>query len=94
MMLAVGLGLVWTVLPAFGAGLIIVEDARWHPGPMPPPILPPHPPRPWPPPRQHVFAPLEVSYVKAHTRITDQVAATTVRHPASSNNPVILYMPV
>jgi len=75
---AVCLGLLWMVGPAFGAGFIIVEDARWHPGPWPPPILPPHPPRPWPPPRPHVFAPLEVSYVKAHTRITDQVAVTSV----------------
>src|SRR5439155_10233030 len=68
-----------------GAGLIIVDDAHWRPGPIPhwpvpPPTLrPPWPnPMPVPPPRQYIFAPLEVSYVKANTRINDQVAVTTV----------------
>ena len=31
-----------------------------------------------PPPRPYVFAPMEVSYVKVNTRITDQVAVTAV----------------
>src|SRR5437899_2925045 len=74
------------VTPIQAAGLIIVEDPHWWPGPRPPfPIpppqpIPPHwPPRPIPPPpRQYLFAPLEVSYVKVHTRINDQVAVTAV----------------
>src|SRR2546427_1254612 len=63
-----------------GAGLIIVEDAHWWPGPIPPrPVPPPWPPRPFPPPpRPHLFAPLEVNYVKVNTRITDQIAVTSV----------------
>jgi Ca-activated chloride channel family protein len=45
----------------------------------PPHPIPPWPPRPWPPPvRPHVFAPLEVSYVKVNTRIKDQIALTAV----------------
>lgn len=60
------------------AGLIIVDEAHWWPGPNPP-----HPRPPWPnpmpiPPRFHPFAPLEVSSVKANTRINDQLAVTTV----------------
>ena len=65
-------------LPCLGAGLIIVEDSNWHPESMPPPVVPPHWPRPFPPPRPHPFAPLDVNYVKIHTRITDQVAVTSV----------------
>lgn len=62
-----------------GAGLIIVDETHWWPGPTPPP----HPRPPWPapmpvPPRPYAFAPLEVSYVKANARINDQVAVTTV----------------
>jgi Ca-activated chloride channel family protein len=45
---------------------------------MPPPFVPPRPPRPFPPPRPYSFAPLDVNYVKVHTRITDQVAVTSV----------------
>src|SRR5260370_7071814 len=64
--------------PCSGAGLIIVEDSSWWPGPVPPrPIPPPWPPRPLPP-RPYMFAPLEVSFVKVNTRITDQVAVTAV----------------
>ncbi len=88
--MAVWLGLLWTVTPAFAAGLIIVEDAHWHPGPMPPPFIPPHPPRPWPPPRPHPFAPLDVNYVKVHTRITDQVAVTSVDQEFYNPNPARL----
>jgi Ca-activated chloride channel family protein len=65
-------------MPAFAAGLIIVEDAHWAPGPVPPDFMPPRPPRPFPPPRPHPFAPLDINYVKVHTRITDQVAVTSV----------------
>ena len=66
--------LLWALLvilgavgPAPGIGLIIVEDPSWWPGPNPPP-----------PPRPHLFAPLEVKTVKVDTRITDQVAVTSV----------------
>jgi Ca-activated chloride channel family protein len=77
-LLSVLLGLVWTVTPAFAAGLIIVEDAHWWPGPIPPHPIPPRPPRPFPPPRPYIFAPLDVNYVKVNTRITDQLAVTSV----------------
>ena len=77
-------------LPCCGAGLIIVDDANWRPGPMPPPIIPPHWPRPFPPPRPHPFAPLDVNYVKVHTRITDQVAVTSVDQEFYNPNPARL----
>src|SRR5512135_2586700 len=83
--LAVWLGLLGTVTPAFGAGFIIVDEVHWHPGPMPPPIIRPRPP--WPPPRPHLFAPLEVNYVKANTRINDQVAVTSVVQEFYNPNP-------
>src|SRR2546430_621818 len=64
---------------AFAAGLIIVDEAHWRPGPTPPHPIPPWPPEPiFPPPRPHVFAPLEVSYVKVNTRINEQIAITSV----------------
>src|SRR5436190_16719556 len=64
---------------ANGAGFIIVEDTHWWPGPIPPhPIQPPPPFPPRTPPRPYIFAPLEVSYVKANTRINDQVAVTSL----------------
>ena len=77
-------------LPCLGAGLIIVEDASWRPGPMPPPFVPPRWPRPFPPPRPHPFAPLDVNYVKVHTRITDQVAVTSVDQEFYNPNPARL----
>ncbi len=77
-------------LPCPGAGLIIVEDASWHPGPLPLPIVPPRWPRPFPPPRPHPFAPLDVNYVKVHTRITDQVAMTSVDQEFYNPNPARL----
>ena len=64
--------------PALAAGLIIVDEAHWWPGPIPPP-RPWPPPRPFVPPRPHVFAPLEVGSVQVETRITDQLAVTTVQ---------------
>jgi Ca-activated chloride channel family protein len=62
------------------AGLIIVDDTSWWPGPNPPhPVPPPWPPRPFPPRHQpYRFAPLEISSVKVNTRISDQVAVTAV----------------
>src|SRR5436309_7003617 len=75
------------------AGLIIVEDASWWPQPVPPrPGPPPRPippsPNPMPrPPWPYIFAPLEVSYVKASTRINDQVATTSVDQEFYNPNP-------
>lgn len=79
MLLAALCALLVPVAPAFGAGLIIVDEAHWWPGPIPPgPIPPPWPPRPIPPPRPHAFCPLEFTSVKVHTRINDQVAVTAI----------------
>src|SRR5687767_3263420 len=68
--------------PVFGAGLIIIDDAHWWPGPPRHPIPPLHPippwPRPTPPRRPYIFAPLEVHDVKVKTRITDQLAVTSI----------------
>jgi Ca-activated chloride channel family protein len=65
-------------LNAQAVGLIIVEDSAW-PGPIPPDPTPqPWPPRHRPAPRPHIFAPLEVKFVKVQTRITDQIAVTSV----------------
>ena len=75
---------------ASGVGLIIVEDSSWLPGPVPPrPIPPPWPPRPLPP-RPYIFAPLEVSFVKVNTRITDQVSVTAVDQEFYNPNPARL----
>lgn len=79
----------WFLLPllallslssAYSAGLMIVEDTRWWPGPRPPqPVPPPWDPHPRPPaPAPHLFAPLDVTFVKVSTRIRDQLATTVV----------------
>src|SRR5436190_21326700 len=75
------------VTSASAVGLIIVEDSSWWPGPHPPhPIPQPWPPGPYHPPhRPHLFAPLETSSVKVGTRITDQLAITSVDQ--EFNNP-------
>lgn len=74
--------LCFAAIPSQGAGLIIVDEAHWRPGPIPPwpPNPPPRPPRPIPPPawRPHVFAPLEVNSCKVTGKIEDQVAVTTI----------------
>ena len=81
--------IVAAALPCFGAGLIIVDDTSWRPGPWPP--IPPHPwPHPFPPPRPYAFAPLDVDYVKVRTRITDQVAVTSVDQEFYNPNPARL----
>jgi Ca-activated chloride channel family protein len=75
---------------SFAAGLIIVDDAHWWPGPNPPdpvPPRPPWPPRPRPEPRPYIFAPMEVSYVKVNTRINDQIAVTSVDQEFYNPNP-------
>lgn len=81
------------ILPTYAAGVIIVDgegdSTASHilpPGPIPPvPIPPPGPwpPRPIPPPYWHEtrvyrFCPLEVQSEKVQTKITDQVAVTTI----------------
>jgi Ca-activated chloride channel family protein len=66
------------VSPVNAAGLIIVDETHWWPGPIPPGPMPPRPIPPPRPPRAHVFAPLEVGYVKVNTRIDDQVARTSI----------------
>jgi Ca-activated chloride channel homolog len=80
-----------TLNNSLAAGLIIVDDAHWWPGPNPPHPIPPHPvppwPRPRPEPRPYIFAPMEVSYVKVNTRINDQVATTSVDQEFYNPNP-------
>src|SRR5215471_4045715 len=82
------------VTSASAVGLIIVEDSSWWPGPSPPPpIPPPWPPGPGPyhpPHRPHIFAPLEISSVKVDTRITDQLAVTSVAQEFYNPNAVRL----
>src|ERR1051326_8260276 len=79
-LVAMVLVLLAAVTSASAVGLIIVEDSSWWPGPVPPnPIPEPWPPGPYHPPhRPHIFAPLELASVKVDTRITDQIAVTSV----------------
>lgn len=78
-LVSVLLGLVAATFSIQAAGFIIVEDPSLWPGPnQPTPMPEPWPPRPHPPHRPHLFAPLEVSSVSAHTRIKDQVAITSI----------------
>src|SRR5262245_35457498 len=79
-----------------GAGLIIIDETHWWPGPHPP-IPPPRPNPPWrpprpiePPPRTYIFAPLEVNSVKINTKINDQVAVTSVDEEFFNPNPARL----
>ena len=90
--LSVLLALFGGAAPVSGAGLIIVDDAHWWPGPNPPHPLPPRPIPPWPPrpiprPRPYIFAPLEINHVKINTRINDQVAITSVDEEFYNPNP-------
>ena len=78
------LGLAVT-MPAFSAGLIIVTDEKYWPGPEMMPI-PPNPPRRLPPPRIS-WAPLEVSYTKADVKIQDQLATTSIEQEFYNPNP-------
>ncbi|HEY6168640.1 MAG TPA: VIT domain-containing protein [Verrucomicrobiae bacterium] len=70
-----------STMPAFPAGIIIVDEAHWWPQP-PPPVPPPHPPRPPRPipvpPRPFIFAPLELVSHHVNARVTDQFATTSV----------------
>jgi Ca-activated chloride channel family protein len=88
--LSILLGLCCAVTPAFAAGLIIVDDTHWRPGPIPPhPIPPPEWPRPFRP-RPYTFAPLEINQVKVNTRINDQVAFTGIDEEFYNPNPARL----
>ncbi len=74
---------------ASGAGMIVVEDSSWWPGPIPPGPVPP----PWPGPRRpqpYRFAPLEVESIKARTQIRDQVAVTVIQQDFYNPNPARL----
>ena len=73
-----------------GAGMIIVEDTSWWPGPQPPRPLPPPWPGPFRPPRPYLFAPLELESVKVQTRIEDQIAVTSVDQEFFNPNSVRL----
>ncbi|HWX21584.1 MAG TPA: VIT domain-containing protein [Candidatus Binatia bacterium] len=86
------LALLGALSPARAAGLILVEDSSWWPGPNPPhPMPPPWQPRPFPPRYQpHLFAPLEVNSVRVNTRITDQIAVTAVDQEFYNPNPTRL----
>ncbi len=89
--LPVLVGLFGSTGPAMGAGVILVDEAHGWPGPNPPrPAPPPWPPGPMPVRRPHPFAPLAVSFVKIHTRITDQVAVTSVDQEFCNPNPARL----
>ena len=67
-------GLCGNVVRVFGLGLIIVEDSpAWPPRPGPP-VWPPR----VEPSRPYVFSPLELRAVQARTKITDQVAVTSI----------------
>src|SRR5260221_6016470 len=73
------LGLLGAVNFASGAGMILVEDTAWWPGPIPPHPMPP----PWPGPDRpahprYMFAPLEVESLKVQTHIHDQIATTAI----------------
>jgi Ca-activated chloride channel family protein len=90
---AVVLALMGAAVNSPAIGLIIVpEQEGWRPPVRPPIWPPPHPPvppRPWLP-QPHPFAPLELTSVRVHTRITDQVAVTTVDQEFFNPNPVRL----
>src|SRR6185295_12008708 len=77
--------LLGTISSGLGAGLIIVDEAHWLPGPRPPVYPPSWPPpdhRPWPrpipPPRVYQFCPLEITKHQANIRINDQIAVTSI----------------
>src|SRR5436309_1544220 len=76
---------------ASGAGMIVVEDSSWWPGPIPPgPVPPPWPAPRHPIPRPYRFAPLEVESIKVQTQIRDQVAVTSIDQDFFNPNPARL----
>ncbi len=80
--LLLSLALAGTVLaPSFSSyagGLIVCHDIIViPPHPRPPIVIPPRP-VPWPRPRPHVFAPMELQSQQVTVKIADRVARTTV----------------
>jgi Ca-activated chloride channel family protein len=69
---------------AFPAGLIVVDRHIPLPGPIHPPPMPPW----WQPwrPEPYAFAPIEVVSIEVKTRITDQVAVTTIEQEFRNPN--------
>src|SRR5687768_5317818 len=71
-----------TLSPAFGAGLIIIDNPEVESHIIPPPDRPPHhpvpPPQFWMPRPIHRFTPLEIRSVKATAKIKDQLAQTKI----------------
>ena len=67
-------------------GLIVCHDVIIIPPPFPrPPII--IPPRPWPRPIRHVFAPMELKSQKVTVKIDNRVARTTVEQVFYNPNP-------
>src|SRR5581483_2577489 len=75
-----------TATVAFGAGMILVEDGSWWPGPTPPRWPGPRHPVP----RPYHFAPMEVESVAVRTHISDQLAVTSIDQEFYNPNPVRL----
>src|SRR4029079_1738684 len=76
---------------ASGAGMIVVEDSSWWPGPLAPgPVPPPWPGPHRPLPQPYRFAPLDVQSVKVRTQIRDQVAVTVIDQDFFNANSVRL----
>lgn len=75
--------------PAHWTGTPDIEPRLWPP---PPPPHPPHPPwpRPIPPPRRYIFAPLEITFHHVTVTIEDQIATTTVEQEFHNPNPAPL----
>jgi len=69
---------------SLAGGLIICHDIRILPHPRPPIIIPP---RPWPRPIRHVFAPMELKSQKVTVKIDNRVARTTVEQVFYNPNP-------
>jgi len=79
--------------PARAAGLIIVDEAHWWPGPIPPRPIPPRPPHWLPrpiPPAPRPYAPLEVTYHRVNVKIDGQIATTLVDQEFYNPNPARL----
>jgi len=77
--------LLGATVSSWASGLIIIHDSDfWH-HPPPPYYIPVPPPRVIPP--APVWAPLEVTYNKAETKIKDQIAVTSVDQEFYNPNP-------
>lgn len=84
------LGLLAPAPVARADGFIIVNEAHWWPGPIPPQPIPPRPPH-WPPrpipPAPRPYAPLEVVYHRVNVKIDGQIATTSVDQEFYNPNP-------